>query len=1811
MQPARGAVLESAPTPMTSSDCATYRSLPRLTRNTHSLRSDSTRKKPTVGHRVKSWISSLYRGRSGPPTAVPHPLKKNIVPQSPEEAAQSSRIFAEVPISVAEALGSRPRPQGLSPARLQSSPSLSDTALHASFLKAHLPFLTASDSPIDRSSRDWNTEFQWLWAQQLHSEVWGDTRHDEMRNFLQEFEGFAKDLVESLWRDGRLPPSASPPSAMATCARYGNVLVYVWPDGKVGLWMQRSFRALMECFVPHLSLPLTATFRYFGDVVTVAAVISFERARTATYAGNEVRDAVTHLPLQELLGMAQDALNLLRSTPCDEAAGEECGEATKPPLHKVRGVEVREGIDTRLYVVNCLGLLPPLFSSDGRVLTLRRWLHLFQHPPMPWAGGVECTDIYRREAAAAVQYLSGALQVPVEKRNARLVQLLHKDGLNVPLLGLVAQTMLTAAKEELDDTSEMVLRLIAVEVLVRVVRRSLFRSMLREGSARSLRTANSYLQRTAGSLLRMQQACFEERLLPLVRDMFWLDETVTVEPYVQLLKRTLQQQVVPITKRLCELCGLRVVRGSVVEILCQPSNHNYSSFYSAEHQALITTLAQDASDYPPSFKAAYLLPLRIRFLCRGGRLAEAWHEAAQLVELRSHNMSQRFLNAEAWATAALVAARAGRDEDSANLIEHATRVFFDVPAFLFQSISPQVPVPAYAYFLQGQVHTKLVHGLICIHRQLFDEAESLFTSVLRLSDVLGDERQPHAGHLRQQAVIGLFSIAVHSENAKVVQLDAQWSTELRSMAPSLQGAHISELFGTLFFDRDMFPSAAARLWECLETTEQLLGATALRVGQVLNKLAYVYYRWDAGRYGLFCSCILHRAEAIMVERSGLYSPLHISIVENIVSVFILRGMFVAASKRLHLLGTLPPRYRGRFSREHPAIMRIPILKSKLRCEFGKIAILIIQRYWRAYRSRALLHDVCESSAQVIQRLGRAYLVRRALVHLPYGYAAADDIALEAQCYAMRTFSRPLICASALFSKEQRHWNSEWQHLCLFTIWWERLEQQVQRAEQQMLVSEFEAAARSCLRDVRSGTVLGVRVPGCSTSFVLQNMVFTQVPVGHQLSALQLRLNHHVRCNFQCLVTVPLCTLVEFSECAYYVEALIPLHHHPRVVFTVDGHNSGLQATTTRSIVSYLLRQYRDAGLTTHCADNCRCVEIVSGADGLLYLTNSLGLVSSLVHQQQTVDVSTLALPANIFSLAWEKCNAGNAKEAVEMLERVLLSHDSDEYGLLGIYLLSYLASARFASGEDLDGAARLFRRCSTGLEENMAIFPAALILYTEGRVWLSRGATKDALDPLLRSLNIYAERLRLHAYYGAFCIFEVALRVLEANLVLESQVDVAVLRCIAHAVEFGEPTLSLFITCSRFIVYTQKVGDTAMSHRLIYLRDTRARELQPIELERHLRMLLQRSESLQRRGGNESYSDSAFMLQTAIHMEEAAHNESRMLGVLLTSYGLLLTKVNRLKEAQRTLSRANAVLLKTVASASSEAMTWCKNNRILKHRVRENAIAVIRRAVRLWKERRRLERDMCAGNPEAYQALQALRFQRRIKSLGASESTARVLIADSQAEECYRLQKRSRRMRNDALLKQTYGSRVRVFLDKVDTALIDLGDLAFATKAAIGDAAGDMRQYMLSTFLMASHRIERRSVIFQWRATLLSVKRWHVEHVDAVIRVEFLGAFHVFLRCFVAAEERSLRRIIIRNQRKTKQELGKAIDRALRRRLEGTPAIDARAVLLNEARRRERILAREEEEYRTLMVVFTFGLRADEDEKVDVEEALKCTKMNA
>ena len=1720
-------------------------------------------------------------------------------------------------------------------------PPAREAPLRTGFLAAQLPFLAATGGVVERTARDWNGEFQALWTEQLRSDICGYDRTNPLKTFLEEFESHAKDLAEmhvtSASEDARAPrlensaaaaakvtsasaAATTPAAASATppYARYGNLLVYVWPETKVGMWVQRSYRALLESRVSLLAAPLAATFRCFNSVVTVAAAMPLDRTKAPEYTGNGRCDPVVHTPLQEHLQMVRAALNLVPDEPGSSGSNtnnanttndlvvctssEEWNESDgRPPQQKIRGVEVREGMDLRLYLTNSLGLLPPIFTPAGRPLTLRRWRHLVQHAPAPWGCPTAVVDVYRRDAAAMLPHLPQVLELPMEKRNARLVELVHDHGLNVCLLGLVALTMLSNPKEELEDVTEMLLQVICTEMLARAIRRVMFAAMKQEHAAPTVRAANVFLERTAGSIISGSGARFTEGLLPALKDTFWLDDSTAVAPLVARLRHTLQREPIHIMKRICQLCGLQVMRGVVTEIFCTASHHNYSSFFSESHEALLTTLGKDTAPRAHAFTCAFIVPLRVRYFCRNGRCAKAWKEMLRLVELRGRNLNEKFLNAEVWTAAAVLAARCGREEESAVLIARAADVVYSIPAYVVQSTAVQVKLPSYLYSLVGQCHVKTAHGFSLILQNKLEAAEEMLEEALRLPDVFEPEQQYFLGHLRQQAMVGLFTIATHSDAAKVRQFDAQWSNELRSMAPTLQGAKISELFGSLFFERGMWANAVGRLWECLETTEQLLGATALRVGEVLNKLAYVYYCWDARQYGLFCSCILHRAEEIMRERAGPFSALHLSVLENIISLFIQRGMFVEASHRLHELRTLPPRYTAHLSRDHPAMTRIAEIEAKLRSDFRPFAIDIIRRCWREHHSRLLVRAECERNVREIQRVGRAYLVRRMMVDLHYGATTPESIAQRAQTYSVLSFSRPLIAASALFDKNERHWNSEAQQLRLFTVAWDRLGQLTAKAALKRVEDEFETAAKRYLLEVRRGAQRGVPVAGCSTSFVLHNLVFTQVPSDHRLSALQVCVMRFLRRHLQLSVTAPLSTVVEYADCSYYVEALLPLHHQPQFILTCDGGRGVRYSSRVEDFVRYLMRVFSEAGLTHFPPAAWQGLEMVFGADELLYITNGLGLVSAAVHHQpESVVVCDETLPRDHFLMAWDYWAEGKMKEAVEMLERTLLDQRVTEHNAVQMYLLAYFASARFALGDDVEAAMRLFERCLTTLEENNLYLAAALTSHAEGRAWLQRDLPKLALEPLMRSLHLLKRRMRLHAYYGSFYLLEVARWTLLASGSREVVLDPEVLSLVAHAVEFGEPTLHLFTTCGRFIVYAHTVGDTALTQQLVRLRDARAKELPPAERNRFVQVLQEQSEDLQRRGGMESYKDCAFLLQTAIRLAEAGSSESKLLGVLLTSYGLLLTTMDKLKEARRFLRRANAILTKTVSSASPEMMTWHKNNRILTYRVRENAVRVIRRAVWRWKERRRLDKNMEETDPAGYRTLQAVRFQRRLNRIVVVEATARVLIAEGQSEDWYRLLRRQGRMRNEAMLKQTYGSRVQIFNDKVHSALCDVTELALATKVVMAETAWRMRGSVLASFVLAGHRLERRATIAEWHRDRISLKLWHVEAVDMVIRQEFLDAFHSYVARCVSAEERSWRRIIMRNQKKTKRQMAKAIMHALHRKPKSAAA-DLRSLQLDEARKRERITWKEDEDFHQLRDAFNFGPVVEDVDDVEAE----------
>lgn len=1700
-------------------------------------------------------------------------------------------------------------------------------------LLPHLSYLSCdNDGAIDSSARDWNAEFQLLWEEQLHIGLWGSDRRDAMRGFLADFETVAKEMVESFFGEAgpttSLSRSAhmSPPSAtpLQDGVRIGNLRLHVWRDAKRGQNMQRCLRAFQQCQIPHIALPLVATFQYFSVVITVSAVLPLDLRRPALYSGNTgVDQEALHRPLEELLSMAMAALNV---EPITVAGEERCGEtaaSSLPPLrlpsspvtlpasslqYSIRDVEVHEGLDGRLYIVNAVGLVPPMWVSSGRPAPLRRWLHLIQHSPFAWS---RCPmELYRTEIhVAGTSYLTKVLRVPAENQNSYLIELLHGNGLNVCLLGLLLQFLLDSSREDANHDTALLLRIVAIEMLARAVRRSLRECWAAEQFMLSRLSINNYLLRAVGALLSSTEESFTKGLLPQMQLIFTVSDTDGWSTAAAFLFRILKAEAVAITKRLCELCSLQLTRGDVVSVQIRPSRHNYISFYTTEQERLLHLLVHDSTTrYGAPFLRSFLCPLRVQFYFRGGHTSLAWQFAAHLAALCDEYPQEAFVNAAALGVAAVVAAYTGRAETCQQLVDRVARIVSCTPVYA----GAPTPAPAgavvspsplslgsapltlsstsssHSLFFQGQLHVMVLQSFLLWRLHDIAAAEAALRQAMALHQSGGVLGQCRSVWGSQRAALGFFTMAAQSTDAKARELDQLWAVERQSMGSSLFVAYINELYGSLFLDRSLFAHAAVRLWECLEMVEAILGPAALRVAEVLNKLAFVYYHWDIRRYGLYCSCILHRAEAIIIQGSGLYSPLHLVMAQNIIAVFLQRGMYVAASQRLYGLRSMPLRHASRLPRDHPAVARIGEMELRLHDAFLPRAVVMIQHCWRSYSRRSLLHGVRAAVVRDLQRFGRGFLTRRLLWRLRCGSTTVDAVNLQAQRYFMFSCSRPLICGSAFFSKQQRNWNGEVQHQRLTYIWWETAGgQEYQEAVHQAVVA-FKAAAQRSVEDLCRGARSGTAVPGCSTSVVLDNMVLTRVPLRHRLSLLQEQLNSYLLGVAHFPLTAPLSTVVDAVGCSYFVQALLPLHRQPQYLLTADGHHGPSSSAVIQSAIAELLHVFEAAGLTTAQSRCWQGIEVVRGADHVAYVSNALGFVAQLARQSASGVDAEVPLPVTTFSRLLDLCTSGRGKEAIDEAEQRLLLGRDQGSRMLHVALQWYIGATRFTIGQDMDGAAALLQRCAANLEGSGHFFEASLFQLTEGRELLRRDACRSALVPLQRSIYLLTEKLRLHAYHGSMYVMVAARCLLAATIGGRGRVDAALLDRVLHAVEYGEPTAYMFATCQRFISYTEEAGETEMHQCLVRRRDARARQLVEPERHRLLQTLLHESQLLCRRGGTDAYHDGEVVLQTAIHVAAASPLESKWLGVLLTSYGLLQTSLHRLKEARRSLTKAYSILVAAVHPASPEMLTWHKNDRVLRRRVAADAIRVIRGAVRVWRQRRRLEEEMRIQRPEEYRAMMALRLARRLSSFIVREATARILIADAESDGWYVLLRRQGRMRNSAMLKQTFGTRAMVLNDKFDSALCDVATLALATKAVVMQAAVEMRWPIVAKMALAAYRLERRIVITEYHASRIALKLWHVEQADLVIRAEFQAASLAFLLRCLAAEEAVWRRVILRSQRKTKRHIGFTIAQTfrLRHRRCGT---DLRSFILKESRARQQVLSGESDDYRRMMEVFIFG----------------------
>ncbi|EPY23328.1 hypothetical protein STCU_07761 [Strigomonas culicis] len=1651
--------------------------------------------------------------------------------------------------------------------------------------------------PIDRTARDWNEEFQFLSANFIHYHTFEKNSSEKMARFTLEFETYAKKLVENYMSAFKPQADAAPGGVAAGprpsrdrkegCVRIGNMVLRVWRDAKLGLNFQRCIRAFALCRPGRLYYPLIATFRVFHVSVSVMAIVPLARDRPPVYRGDGGCDPVLHVPLRQQLGCMLDCLNSKRSLYTDE---------------NLPGIEIHEGLDGRLYLLNPLGILPPFMSSTGPAVPLRRISHLLKQPePEPYFPPP--MSAYAKDVATIHFQLAQVLnEQTMEARLEELVSALHVSGLNVCLLPMVAAALLATPKEDQEEYTRTLVILTGVEIIARTVRHVMFQeARLHYGSRIPLHQVNVYVARAVGTFVSgASPAAFVDGLLPYMEERFVFDKA-SREELREALTAVVDSSAEAITMRLTRLCGLQMMRGTVGQVLVCPSHQNLHSFFQSNFSNVASYLTHWCANSSTKVKNNFVRPIKVQSHILNDRVDLAWVEMRQLLLDRAGRSNAPFVESFLWMVGALIAALAGDTSAAMTLIDKARLVVETVPAYMVGAGEHHTVIPRYPYYVMGQVTVLTCSVYVFCIAKKYSEAEQSGTAALRALDKLNSGNYEDLTSLREEVMLAFMEVAAHAESVeKLISIDKLWLKEGRGGAFSPRAARISEILGSLFLENNMYSHAVERFSDCLTITENLLGERSAAAGESLNKLAFAYYRWNVHTYGTVCSCLLHRAEDIMVDAYGRYSPMHLSVVENIITVFIERGWFVAASSRLHAIQNLPARYAVHIPKDHPTLLRARELKARI-CEdadFQEVAVSIIEFAWIEYRSKHLLKGVWERSVKEVQRVGRAFLARQALQKFAQGALEGDVQNIERlqHLHHILLSSKPLLAACRMYCTWDHNWNGEYQLVRLFGPWWNETEGTETLNTLGDVRARFCKKAEDVVRDVEAGALAPKPVPDCSTSFVVDNIVFTRIPKHSRLDQVQSDLFDFISQELFIPMTAPLSTIVRSSACDFFAEALLPLRHQPEMIFTSDGRAALQNPGATHEVIMGCVNQYR---LQPFEAQHIQGVEIVRGADLVGYITNALGIVIDSTDPDprplaQPLSQPLAALSHTIVYQCILLCLRDKADKANDLLEQKILSLDAANYNEKPLYT-AFLSYTRFiARPEDFSNYQHVFDQIEELGDAGLALV-VILIHYMYARTLYRKDFLKDAMQHLLCCFRTI-RRTRLHACFAAYIVLECASFLQVVAFACDRRIDDWVLKVVREAITHGEPTMLLFTTCERFVMYHKHFEEAELAEAFVQLRVSRAKEVPPYVLDRITEELSKASEDGSARDANERQKRSALCLSTALHLSKIHRENTKEFAVLLTRYGALLMAMGDLPAAKKTLHQAYAIL-SAAAPDGPEMIVWRNYSRLLKRRLRERAMDVIRRAVRGWRERRQAEAEMRVAKPEAYKTLQLIRLTRRRNRLTVAESTSRVLIADAQTEDWYQLLRRQHRMRNDAMLRRTYGARLRVYLDKLVSMGEDLLHLAETSKRVMAHLFLELRHAMEADFFVKTHRLSRRGILAEWRDERVKLRLWHVENIESVIRHQYVCSHNKFIAKCIDAEQNLWRGIIVARQKQVKLHLGRYFSK--KRAKPKKPHLEGKAIELDEERQRDKLLDTEEEAFRLIVEGFTFGPEVYSEEEYD------------
>ncbi|CAD2219421.1 hypothetical protein ADEAN_000692600 [Angomonas deanei] len=165
----------------------------------------------------------------------------------------------------------------------------------------------------------------------------------------------------------------------------------------------------------------------------------------------------------------------------------------------------------------------------------------------------------------------------------------------------------------------------------------------------------------------------------------------------------------------------------------------------------------------------------------------------------------------------------------------------------------------------------------------------------------------------------------------------------------------------------------------------------------------------------------------------------------------------------------------------------------------------------------------------------------------------------------------------------------------------------------------------------------------------------------------------------------------------------------------------------------------------------------------------------------------------------------------------------------------------------------------------------------------------------------------------------------------------------------------------------------------------------------------------------------------------------------------------------------------------------------------------------------------------------------------------------------------------------------------MQSALRCLEDYALTCKQTMMTCFLHIQRDELISFFHKAYRIGRRDIITEWHADRFSLKLYHLQYVETIARNKYEEARVRFIFGLLAVEERTWRRVILSNFQTSKDQMGKYIGKKLHASNRPKKQYsDERALIIDEERKREKIMLAEERAFRD----FTFGpeVQSDDDD---------------